>query len=375
MSRQNTTQSAEINGCPFCRSKKMPWANHTITNCKNLKKNKCEYCGFIGHAVSHCQTKIEDNRKKFEQEELERRQRWEENQRLKQKEKVRKEEEKAKRWSTIATKNISEDMSKKIAEANRISKEKERQIVEAKKIQKAQEAKERILRWEMNYPYRMSKKYGIKEDFIYDVENPSTIMAYKGDFWEFYVEGTKDDHEIARNLRTSEELKRKFTDYLQEKYWSNWLWFVQYNNEDCMYLWTLRQEAEEAEYKAGIWREKKEQEREEEEKKIKKEMKDKLQRGEISKKEYEQWEEEEEEYLETIFENDGYRMYDCIDRNNRLYEQWEYRDAARRGDTGFHLRKEEQKRKEKEEMNARIAEIDAKHNAFLKSWNTKTVSK
>jgi hypothetical protein len=386
MSIQNTKQTSEINGCPFCRSKKMPWANHTITNCRNLKKNKCEYCHFIGHAVSHCQTKIDDNRKKFEQEEIQRRNRWEaneaarrhrweENQRLKQEEKVRKEEEKAKSWAVIANKNISEEMGQKIANANQIAKEKERQAAEAKKIKRAQEAKERRENWERNYPYRMSKKYGIKEDFIYDVENPCTIMAYKGDFWEFYVENTPDDHEIARNLRTSEELKRKFRDYLQEKYWTNWLWQVLHTNDDCIYLCKLRQEAEDAEYQAEIWREKKEQECEAEEKKIKKEMIDKLQRGEISKKEYEQWNEEEEDYLETIFENEGYRMYNFIERNNLLKEQWEYRDAARKGDTGFHLRKQEQKRKEKEAMDARIAEIDAKHKEFLKSWNSYSENK
>ena len=91
-------KSVPVSGCPFCRSKKLPWANHTISNCRNLKKNKCEYCGLTGHAVSHCQQKIEDNRNKFEQEELARRQRWEENQRLKEQEKVRKEEEKKKQW-------------------------------------------------------------------------------------------------------------------------------------------------------------------------------------------------------------------------------------------------------------------------------------
>lgn len=364
----------------------MPWANHTITNCRNLKKNKCEYCGLIGHAVSHCQTKIDDNRKKFQQEELERRNRWEaneaarrnrweENQRLKQEEKVRKEEEKAKSWAVIANKNISEEMGQKIANANQIAKEKERQAAEAKKIKRAQEAKEIRVKWERNYPYRMSKKYGIKENFIYDVENPGTIMAYKGDFWEFYVENTPDDHKIARNLRTSEETRRIFRDYLQEKYWTNWLWKVKDTNDDCIYLCKLRQEVEDDEYQAEIWREKKEKELEEEEKKIKKEMKDKLQRGEISKKEYERWKEEEEENLEIIFENDGYRLYDCIERNKLLNEQWEYRDAARRGDTGFHLRKQEQKRKEKESIDARIAEIEAKHQAFLKSWNSELDSK
>jgi hypothetical protein len=368
MSSQNTNQSVKINGCAFCRSKNLPWVNHTISNCRNLKKNKCEYCSFTGHAVSRCQTKIEDNRKKFEQKELERRQRWEENQRLKEEEKVRKEAENAKKWSTIATKNISGDMSKKIAEENQISKEKERKRIASEKIKKAQEAKEIRERWEQNYPYRMSKKYGIKEDFYYDVHNPETILAYKGDFWEFHVENTRDDHEIARKAREEYKLASKFTNYLKEKYWGNWLAITEHTEDDCKYLWNLRQEEEEEEYKAEILREKRDREREEEEEKIKKEMKNKLKKGEISKREYDNWEEEENDYLESAFEHDGLRWYDSYERNNMLYEQWQYRDAARRGDTGFLQRKEEQKKKEKESMKVLAAQMEAE-SAYFKKKN------
>lgn len=360
MSTENNNQSAKNNGCPFCRSKKLPWANHNIMNCKNLKKNVCEYCGITGHAVSRCQIKIEDNRKKFEQEELARRERWEENQRLK-------EEEKAKKWSTIASKNISENMSKKIDEANQISNEKEKKRIAAEKFKKAQEAKERREIWERNYPFRMSKKYGIKEDFYYEIDKPETIMAYKGDFWEFHVENTPDDHEIARKARQEYQLANKFTNYLQEKYWGNWLDKSEHTEDDCKYLWNLRQEKEEEEYKAEILREKMERERAQEEEKIKKEMKDKLKRGEITKKEYINWVEEEEDYLESAFEYDGLRRYDYIERNNLLYEKWQYRDAARRGDSGFLQRKEVQKRKEKESMKVLAAQMEAESAYFKKA--------
>ena len=369
MSSQKSNQTP-IDGCPFCRSKRLPWVNHKISSCKELKKHECEYCHFIGHSVSHCQQKNEDNRMRWEEnqrlKEEAKRQRWEENQRSKQEAKVRNEEAKAKMWSTIASKNIPQEVSKKIADENLLLKAK----AEAEKQRKAEEYKALKLaakeRWETNYPYRMAKKYGIKEDFYYDVNKPETILANKGDFWEFYVERTKDDHEIARKGRESHDLASKFTAYLQEKYWTNWLGKSEQTDDDCKYLWDLRQEREEEEYQAEIRMEKRQRELEEEEEKIKKEMKDKLKSGKITKREYDKWVEEEEDYLESVFESDGIRWYDNFDRSQRLDGLWEIRNAERKGDTGFLMRKTEQKRKEKESIKTLVAQMEAESDYFKK---------
>ena len=378
MSSQKSNQTP-IDGCPFCRSKRLPWVNHKISSCKELKKHECEYCHFIGHSVSHCQQKIEDNRKRWEEnqrlKEEAKRQRWEENQRLKQEEKVRNEEEKvrneekkAKMWSTIAKKNISEEVSKKIQADNLLLKVK----ADAEKRRKAEEYKALKLaaqeRWERTYPYRMSKKYGINEDFYYDVNKPETIMANKGEFWELHVEGTKDDHEIAKKARHSYDLKNKFRNYLQEKYWTNWLAKSEHTDDDCKYLWDLRQEKEEEEYEEEIMMEKRQRERQEKEEKIKKEMKDKLKSGKITKREYDNWVEEEEDYLESVFEYDGLRWYDNFGKNQHLDALWEIRNAERKGDIGFIARKTEQKRKEKESIKTLVAQMDAE-SAYFKKHN------
>jgi hypothetical protein len=358
MSSQNSIQRP-IDGCPFCRSKRLPWTNHKISNCKNLKKHKCEHCHFIGHSVSHCQQKIEENHKRWEEnqrlKEEAKRQRWEENQRLKEEAKVRNEEakvrneeKKAKMWSTIASKNIPEQDRKKMEAENLLLKAK----AEAEKRRKAEEDKALKLaakkRWETNYPYRMAKKYGIKEHFYYDAFDSKTIMAYKGDFWEFRVEGTKDDHEIAKKWRESHESASKFIEYLKEKYWINWLYVAEGTIDDCKYLCDLRDEKEAEAYEEEIRMKKRQREREEEETKFKKEMEDKLKSGRITKKEYNVWVEEEEEYLESAFESDGLRWYDNFDRNQRLDAGWKIREANRKEALEFPEMAEEERKKKME---------------------------
>ena len=115
-------QIKQIIGCAFCRSKELSWKTHTVSVCKQIKKNVCEYCGFTGHAVSRCTKKIADKeaeiRKRWEEnqrlKEEARRQRWEENQRLK-------EEARRKRWEE--NQRLKEEARRKRWEQNQRLKE------------------------------------------------------------------------------------------------------------------------------------------------------------------------------------------------------------------------------------------------------------
>lgn len=97
-------------------------------------------------------------------------------------------------------------------------------------------------------------------------------------------------------------------------------------------------------------------------------MKDKLKSGKITKREYDSWVEEEEDYLESVFESEGIRWYDNFDRSQRLDGLWEIRNAERKGDTGFLARKTEQKRKEKESIKTLVAQMDSE-SAYFKKHN------
>jgi hypothetical protein len=147
----------------------------------------------------------------------------------------------------------------------------------------------------------------------------------KGSLWYFKVDGTPEDHEIAKKLRENLENGKLFVAYLKEKYFSNWLYKSMDTEDDCVYLTDLRNQ-EEREREDAQW-EQEEQEREwsrqlqeeEEMKKMEEEgMKANLASGKISQKQYQDWEMEkqEEEWEEQeAYHSEGMRIWEAKQRN------------------------------------------------------------
>jgi len=341
MSTSKSTNT--INGCAFCRSKRLNWVGHTVDNCRVLAENICEHCHQKGHAISRCPVKFEEIQQVRERE---RRQRWEENQKVRQQEKVREAEAKvqanAKSWAGIAAKSVPTEVAAKLAEEDRIIKQQsEAKRAEEERVRK-QAAKER---WERNYIRRMSEKHGLKEGFVVPSKYywQTETRLPKGDFWYFKVEGKPEDHAIAKEMREDNGNRQRFRAYLEEKYFVNWLCLSEGTEDDCAYLYELRDEEERRQCEAEDERE--EQERQairewQEEEKMKKleeeEMKAKLASGKISRKQFIAWEmakEEEEWEDQDNYHAEGLRIWEAEERHSltRMREEasWKARKEAR----------------------------------------------
>ena len=322
MSPQNNS------GCAFCRSRKLPWSKHTVDNCAALAANVCEICNSKGHSVSRCPDRKQEKTRERREEiqilkEKERYARWVNNQKLREQETIKKAEEKAKSWAGIASKNLSPEITDKITQEDILFKKQ----YEEKERQKKLAAKQR---WEQNYPYRMEKQYGLKANFYYDATDFDTIIARKGDYWYFIVEKTKDDHEIAKNLRENGENQKRFLMYLHEKYWDNWLEKSENTIDDCWLLGGLRADKREADFRREIAEEERAVQYERDYKESKREMKRKLQEGEITAEEYQEWkwacEDEDMSFIENASSEWCYK-YEIM---STARKQWIARDSARK---------------------------------------------
>ena len=218
----------------FCRVKKHPF-DHLLKNsdgivvCKELLAYKCPYCKEQGHTTKHCPKlgKKKQNEVEYAEREAERRLRWEQNREVREQEKKVREEKEIKEkeqlatfksncWAAIAAKGVSSSVLQQIEEEERGLKEKQAALkakrLEEERVKKQQKQEE----WERTYPLRMDKKYG--------------------QYWPFYTEGTLDDSEIARQLRSEKSNQERFNDSLFAKYGRNWYNRCMDTADDCFHV-------------------------------------------------------------------------------------------------------------------------------------------
>ena len=348
MSTSKSTNN--INGCAFCRSKRLHWVGHSADNCKVLKENICEHCQQKGHTVSRCPVKFEEIKQVRERE---RHQRWEENQKVRQQEKVREAEakvqSKAKSWAGIAAKSVPAEVAAKLAEEDRVLKQQSEEKRLAEQARRDEEAAKLAAwkkeRWERNYVRRMREKYGLKEDFVVPSKHYSQpeIRLLKGDFWYFKVAGTPEDNEIAKKLCQDFTNRDNFKLYLAEKYFVNWLRASEDTEDDCVYLYELRDKEDALEWLLEDEREEREREwsrkwqEEEEMKKIEeKEMNANLASGKITRKQFRAWEiakQEEEWENDDNYHHEGLRLWEAEERHSltqmRAEAEWKARKESR----------------------------------------------
>jgi len=335
--------NVKFTGCAFCRANQKPF-NHQLKNkqghivCQELLQYECPWCHVKGHTTKHCTMTYEEVCTKREQvREAERRERWEENQRVKTKQ----DEIKANSWAAKITKKVSPAAIAKMSEDEKILKAEKAaklaKIAEEKKIA----AEKRRERYEKFYEPNMREKYGVREQLVLPPVSymHDSICVSIGDFWEFYVEGLRDDSELAKSRRENVENQTKFHAYLKEKYWTDWIFETQTTEDDCIYLRQLRRKEmlarEEDEY------EREERERKEwakinkeieERKKEQDEMERKHQSGEITEKEFNEWywaHEEEEWEEQDAYHMSGLQLYETIEHQSKAKKAWLMRKKAR----------------------------------------------
>jgi hypothetical protein len=167
----------------------------------------------------------------------------------------------------------------------------------------------------------MCEKYGAKKD---------NGIVEPGDFWYFKVEGiTPFDTPIAKSMRDDETNRNRFRQYLHEKYWHNWLNLSEDTEDDCRYLHDLRWEAEceEIERERRMYEEIKQEEKSRREEEA--EMERKLAAGEITRREYTEWEFERDDELYNCFENASFSWYDAYYQEQEARAAWKQRKTAR----------------------------------------------
>jgi len=110
-----------------------------------------------------------------------------------------------------------------------------------------------------------------------------------GEFWPFYAEGTHEDHEIANQLRSKEDLQERFRDSLFAKYGFNWYNKCEDTADNCPYVGRHRylRECEEEE-REWYEREREKQEMARIDEKFRN-MDEKLKKGEITYEQYNSW--------------------------------------------------------------------------------------
>ncbi len=357
----NSNINTKMSGCPFCRSKRLPWTDHKVEVCHELARHQCTYCKELGHTNARCpkslmkkQREEELHARELERQKQEeaRKARWESNEKVRKEVKEKQSHFKENCWAAVAAKSIPQEVVEKIAEEDAILKKREDARRLAEKERKAEEEKVRKQqakeRWERNYIYRMSNTYGLKEEFTipcmdFEWSNKGDMTLYKGEFWYFMVEGTSNDHPIAKEMRENSNNHERFRAYLKEKYWSNWLRDSIGTTDDCYYLSELRIQQEEWE-EENYWQrqdrikylEKEIEEELEAKEQEKRDMEAKLNNKEISLREYLewQWERKEEEWEEEDnYHADGLAIWSAQE-NERIKEakerrEWEERNKQR----------------------------------------------
>ena len=276
-----------------------------------------------------------------ESREAEKRARWEANQKVRAEEKAKKEEFKANSWAAKITQKVSPEVVAKMkSDEQRIKAENEEKL-RMKYQEQKKERERRREEYEQNYESNMQRKHGLKKAIVVP---PIGYWADEevlpiGSFWEFKVDGTRDESEFAKSRRKDPENQRKFQAYLAEKYGRRWIESSEDGEDECPYLRELRekerrkQEEEEWDREERQREQLKEIEREMEEKeKEREEMERKLRSGEITRKAYNLWvqecEEEEWEDQEN-YHIEGLRLWEATERLAISDAAWRARNATR----------------------------------------------
>jgi hypothetical protein len=199
-------------------------------------------------------------------------------------------------WSSIVLKSLPLEVQESINKAHE-------DMLKVRNAEKELLSAEKVHNERCEYQLKMMMKYGVKwGDFV-------------GYFWYFFVEGRKDDSEMALELRNDKLNQDEFNEYLLEKYSTNWLHASEDSDDNCRYLWRLRQEERRLLYELELQLEKEEEESLKLEDELYASMKMKVKSGEISEKEYDEWK-HCKEYDEWMgFEEDGLDYYCRMERN------------------------------------------------------------
>jgi hypothetical protein len=321
----------EQTSCAFCRANKKSW-NHPLKNydglvvCVQLLNYKCPYCKETGHTTKHCPVLAD--------KEQQRRAKWERNQVTKQQQvtnlqppPANLQQPPANSWAAKAAAKISPEQQLKIDEDNlRFKRDAEQK--QAEKAEKdrlaAQEAKALAkANWERWYLRAMPAEFGLKEAY-----GPHPV----GSFWEFFIERRQfqakpADTDIAKALRENTENQQKFRQYLSTKYY-RWLDDSEDTEDDCFYLWRLREEEirqEEDAYYYTLERERAEQLRLDQERQ---EMDRQLAAHEITHDQYRDWELRCDEDLNDALEFDSLRYDTYLFNEASRRRQWKDRKDA-----------------------------------------------
>jgi len=214
--------------CAFCRSRQLA-SNHNIKTCTILLNHECERCGQKGHSPSRCTISYKDFCERREQV---RKQRWAENQRVKAGEQAKQAAQKTISWVSVVGAKMAPIVIAKLAEDEERLRQ-ENAAKAAAKLAKKQAEKERRDR---ECVPKMEWRYGLETSFYRVPQVLSTIIAKKGDFWYFHVEGLRDDSKIAEAMRSDPENKERFKEYILEKFGRSWMDTATESPDCCIYL-------------------------------------------------------------------------------------------------------------------------------------------
>lgn len=330
-----------INGCAFCRSNRKSWTDHTVEVCVELANVECGYCHQKGHTPKKCPksalkkqreeewaAKQAENKKRYEERQQKREAIWPALPETKGKSETVQVNKKSD-WSSIVVNSLSaeerEQMEKQHHEQRERESEERRKEAERKRQEleeRKRQAAEKKRQWEIRNQRRLEREYGLSED---------NGICPAGSFWYFFIEGTKDDTANAKFLRENSDNQWEFKKYLKEKYyWLYWLSRSEYTEDNCPILDRWRWEEEQAEYEreerenAEVDRYCKEQED------IRNAMEAKLEKGEITLAEYNDWKWERDMSDDDFLAAESDRYWSHNYYSERDYKAWEARSEARK---------------------------------------------
>jgi len=305
-----------INGCAFCRAKRNPWTNHTANRCVELANCVCGYCKEKGHTPKKCPKSA---LKKQRDEE------WAKTQEERNKQDERKgntesSETQKKTWSSLVVNSLTTEErevmeQKHCADKQREAEEKRKQYEERK-----QRRDVAAIRAEEYYVRKMRREYGIE----------ACNFAQEGDFWFFFVEGRKEDSNMAKVLREDPKNQSCFQDYLQEKYWVNWLTITECTVDDCAILYRWRWEEEKRVY------EQEKREKEEFDAYLKAQedllasMEKLVEKGKMTQSEYNKWKWEKKIDDDYDCQAEGNIVWYAYQQHEAAYNAWKQRSEGRK---------------------------------------------
>jgi hypothetical protein len=299
-----------ISGCAFCRANRKPWTGHTVEVCVELANCVCGYCKEKGHTPKKCPKSA---LKKQRDEE------WAKSQE-ERKGKSETIETQKKTWSSLVVNSLTTEEREAVEQQHRVDKEREAEEKKKQYEERKKRREEAAIRAEQYYVRKMRREYGIE----------ACDFAQAGDFWYFFIEGRKDDSNMAKVLREDPKNQSRFQKYLQEKYWVNWLSRTEFSEDDCRILDRWRWEEEKREYE--------QEKREEEEVKaylkeqedLVKSMEAKVERGEMTQEEFNEWKWDKEIEDDYAYQAEGDMMWHAHEQHEAAYKAWKQRSEGRK---------------------------------------------